>query len=151
MKSGVDYVGVGVGAVIFNNEGKIFLSLRGDKAQNDRDKWECPGGTVQFGETLKETIVREMREEFGVDIEAIEQLETVDHLIPQDKQHWIAISFLCKITKGTPKILEPHKCKKVGWFTIREMEQMPLACPTTYRLLEMKRKLKIIDSRKKGV
>lgn len=146
MKQGVDHIGIGVGAVILNDEEKVFLALRGKKARNEVGKWECPGGTVHFGETLKETIIREIKEEFGVDIEVFEQLKAVDHLIPKEKQHWVGIAFVCKIKKGAPKILEPHKCEKIGWFTLREMEKLSLAGPTKHRLLEMKKRMISINA-----
>lgn len=70
MQRGIDYVGVGVGAAIFNSEDKLFLTLRGKKAKNERGKWEIPGGNVEFGETLEDAIKREMREEHGIEEEA---------------------------------------------------------------------------------
>jgi len=36
MKRGEDYIGVGVGAAIFNEEGKVFVMKRGEKAKNER-------------------------------------------------------------------------------------------------------------------
>ena len=62
MKKGVDYIGVGVGAVIFNSEGKVFLSKRGPKARNEVGTWEFPGGGVEFGEKLADALVREIKE-----------------------------------------------------------------------------------------
>lgn len=44
MKKGVDFIGVGVGAAIFNKDRKLLLGLRGKEAQNERGKWEIPGG-----------------------------------------------------------------------------------------------------------
>lgn len=46
MKKGIDYIGVAVGAMIFNEEGKLFLTKRGKKARNERGCWEIPGGGV---------------------------------------------------------------------------------------------------------
>ncbi len=48
MRKGVDYIGVGVGGVIFNDEGKVFLAKRGAAARNEAGKWEFPGGAVEF-------------------------------------------------------------------------------------------------------
>lgn len=69
MKRGIDYIGVGVGAAIFNTEGKLFITLRGKEAKNERGKWEIPGGSVEFGETFQEAIKREIKEEVGVEVE----------------------------------------------------------------------------------
>ena len=65
MKKGVDYIGVGVGAVIFSPDGKIFLAKRGKEAGNESGKWEFPGGGVEFNETLEHALMREVTEEYG--------------------------------------------------------------------------------------
>ena len=140
MKRGTDYIGVGVGAVIVNKEGKILLTLRGKQAQNQVGKWECPGGAVEFNETLKDTILREVKEELDIEIEIIELLGIADDILPFEKQHWVAPSFLCKIKKGTPKNLEPHKCEKIEWFTLNEARKLDLSIATqqTIRFLLQK-------------
>ncbi len=88
MKPGIDYIGVGVGALIFNDEGKIFLTLRGPKAKNERGKWEIPGGAVEFGETFEQAIVREIFEEHGIHIKVKKLLDICSHIIPDEHQHW---------------------------------------------------------------
>jgi mutator protein MutT len=130
MKPGVDYIGVGVGALIFNEKGELFLMKRGRKAKNEVGRWEAPGGTVDFGETLEQAIVREMQEEFGIDIEVIEQLPATDHLIPEENQHWVPTCFISKIKAGEiPKITEKEKCEDIGWFALDDLPQ-PLSVVT---------------------
>src|SRR5690242_18984643 len=113
MKRGKDYIGVGIGAVILNKEGKIFMSKRGKKAQNEKGTWECPGGTLEFGEDMKECVKREIKEEFGLEIEPLFQLEPYNHYIPKEGQHWVALCYVAKIKKGEPKILEPEKSEAI--------------------------------------
>ncbi|NMB83945.1 NUDIX domain-containing protein [Candidatus Roizmanbacteria bacterium] len=139
MKPGIDYIGVAVGAMIFNGKRELFLTKRGKKATNERGCWEVPGGKVNFGETLQEAIKREMKEEYGVDIEVIEQLPAADHLIPDEKQHWVPTTFLAKIKKGQkPKIMEPQKCDAIGWFTLDKLPQ-PLSIITKIDLEVVKK------------
>jgi 8-oxo-dGTP diphosphatase len=121
MKRGTDYIGVGVGAVIVDDAGRLFLARRGEKAKNERGLWEFPGGAVEFSERMADTLIREMREEYGIDIEVGELLDVVDHLLPEEGQHWVSPSFLCKITAGEPRILEPLKCSAIGWFLPAEI------------------------------
>jgi hypothetical protein len=63
VKRGIDYIGVGVGAIIVDPAGRLFLARRGPCARNERGLWEFPGGSVEFGETLVQALRREMCEE----------------------------------------------------------------------------------------
>lgn len=116
MKRGIDYIGVGVGAVIQDQAGRLFLSRRGPKAKNERGLWEFPGGGVEFGETLASALQREMHEEYGIEIDVGELLDVADHILPHEGQHWVSPSYLCTIRSGEPAILEPGKCTEIGWF-----------------------------------
>jgi 8-oxo-dGTP diphosphatase len=129
-RAGIDHIGVGVGALIFNKEGKILLALRSQHAKNERGTWEIPGGAIAFGETLHEGLKREMREELGIEIEVGEMVQLCDHIISDEKQHWVSPTYKCVITKGTPTILEPEKCDDIGWFTLDEAEKLPLSIVT---------------------
>ena len=118
MRRGVDFIGVGVGALIFNSNGEVFLSKRGPRAKNERGKWDFPGGGVEFGETLEDALKREIREEFGIEIEIMDFLEVCNHILPEEKQHWISPTFIARFVSGTPKIMEPGKIEDIGWFPI---------------------------------
>lgn len=122
MKRGLDYIGVSVGAMIFNESGEILLAKRGKRAKNERGCWENPGGALEYGEKLEEGMRREIREEFGIEVEVVEQMPAHDHLIPKEKQHWVATTFVVKIKPGEePKILEPEKCDEIGWFFLNDL------------------------------
>lgn len=133
MIEGHDYIGVGVGAVIFNDKGLLFLAKRGQAARNERGTWEFPGGGVQFGEPLIEAIKREIQEEYGIQIEIRELLGVFDHILLEEKQHWISITYIASYLSGTPRINEPNKCESIGWFTIEDLPQ-PLSKITQLNL-----------------
>lgn len=132
MKKGIDYIGVSAGAIIFNDNGEIFLSKRSQNTKNERGCWETPGGSVEFGETLEGATKREIMEEYGAEIEIIEQWLSSDHIIHTEKQHWVATTFLAKFKSGQePKIMEPDKCDEIGWFNLNEL-------PTSLSLITQK-------------
>jgi len=130
MKAGIDYIGVGVGAVIINDNNEILLTLRGKKAKNEKGTWEIPGGAIEFGETLEAGLIREVKEELDIEIDVLKLIQVCDHLIPTEKQHWVAPSYLCKIVKGKPTIMEPEKCDKIDWFSLEEAQKLKLSIVT---------------------
>jgi len=130
MRKGVDYIGVSVGALIINYKGEIFLSKRSINTRNQQGCWETPGGAVDFGEKRKDAIKREIKEEFGVDIEIIKELRTFDELLSEERQHWVATIYIARIIGNRkPKIMEPRKCDAIGWFLLDSLP-IPLSCIT---------------------
>ena len=136
MKKGKDYIGVAAGAMIFNEQGELFLSKRSQNCKNERAHWETPGGGVEFGETLEQAARREILEEYGAEIDIIEQFPTADHLIPAEGQHWVATTFLAQFKTGqVPQIMEPNKCDEIGWFSLGNLPK-PLSIITLSDLKE---------------
>jgi len=121
MQRGIDYIGVGVGAIILDERGRLFLARRGPAAKNERGLWEFPGGSVEFGETLAQALTREMREEYGIEVDVGPLLDVVDHILSGEGQHWVSPTFICTIRAGEPRIREPAKCAEIGWFDLDAM------------------------------
>lgn len=99
-----------------NEEGKFLYMKRGRNVSSSIGKWEAPGGRVEFGETMAEAAKREAQEELGVEVEVGEMLDVGEYIVP-GKHHFIGPAFICKIIRGTPRIMEPDKCEEIGWFT----------------------------------
>lgn len=141
MKKGIDYIGVGAGAVIFNDHDEFFLAKRGREARNERHRWEFPGGSVEFGETLADALRREIFEEYGFSIDIVLLLDVVDHILPEEHQHWVSPTFLCRYAGGTPSIREPRKCEEIGWFRLENIPSNDLTSASRKSLESLKRYL----------
>ncbi len=118
MRPGVDFIGVGCGALIVNDKGETLLLKRGPKSKNEAGFWSKPGGTVEFGEAPEDAITREIKEELDIDIELFRPLKFTDHRIPSERQHWIALNYAARIVRGEPKVMEPEKIAEVRWFPL---------------------------------
>lgn len=121
MKKGIDFIGVGVGTIIFNEEGKVLIAQRGLKVRNEVGKWEFPGGGVKFGETCENAIKRESKEEFDIEIKIIEFLDFFNDILSEEKQHWVFPSYISKLVSGLTKINEPDKCLNFKWVKLSEI------------------------------
>lgn len=118
---GKDYIGVGCGAFILNDKGELLLQLR-NKAP-EKEYWSIPGGRVELFETFENAVKREVKEETGVEIEVIRLLGICDHIIKNEEKHWVSPSYLCKITEGEPKIMEPTKHLDMQWFSLDKLPE----------------------------
>ena len=69
---------IGVGAIIIRN-GKLLLEKR--KANPGRGKWSVPGGVVELGESSKQTVIREVKEETNLIVEEPALLDIVNYIV----------------------------------------------------------------------
>jgi len=125
---------VGVGAVIVDrqhdhrrDENRVLLIRRGQPPL--LGEWSLPGGVLECGETLREAVAREVREETGLVVETSEMLGVYERLIRGDegriRYHYVLIDFLCRPTGGDLKA--GSDAADVRWFTRDELPALNLA------------------------
>ncbi|MBB6172133.1 ADP-ribose pyrophosphatase YjhB (NUDIX family) [Nocardiopsis mwathae] len=71
-------------------DGQVLLL---DQDTDGPRRWSLPGGRVEEGETLGGALVREMREETGIDVEVGRLLYVCDHIVPEKGLHVIHMTF----------------------------------------------------------
>ena len=124
MKAGVDYIGLGVGAVIHDQQGHILLLKRSaslDPSRSTVGMWSNPGGEVDFGESIEQAAVREAQEELGIQVALERVIGHSDQILPRSGLHWHLVAFLAHIEAGEPRICEPHKFDGLRWFAIDDL------------------------------
>ncbi|MGE6258403.1 NUDIX domain-containing protein [Heyndrickxia sporothermodurans] len=107
---------IGVGAVIINEDNHILLVLR--KKSPEAGHWSLPGGKVDYMETIENAIIREIKEELGIDIEIEKLLCVTNHIIQSEDIHYVAPTFITRIVNGSVQNKEPHALEKVQWFPL---------------------------------
>ncbi|MCH5254214.1 MAG: 8-oxo-dGTP diphosphatase MutT [Lachnospiraceae bacterium] len=105
-----------VAAIITDGE-KIFATQRG--YGEFKDGWEFPGGKIEQGETPKQALQREIREELTVEIEVGELFDTVEYDYPDF--HLTLHCFLCTIKSGE-MILKEHEAAR--WLTKETLDSV---------------------------
>ncbi len=123
MKSGKDFIGVGCGAIIINDRNEVLLVKRSKNSRVNPDIWSRPGGEVEFGESSAEAVEREVFEETGIIIKAVQSLGFLDNISPDRKTHWISIGYLAEYVSGKIENKEPEKHDEIRWFPINELPE----------------------------
>lgn len=126
MKRGVDYPGVTVCSFLHDGKGNVLLNKRSVNCRDEHGKWDICGGGLELGDTLEETVRKEIQEEFGTDALEIEPLGYREmHRVQEDgqKSHWVGLDF--KVLVDTTKVVnnEPHKFDEVRWFPITDLPE----------------------------
>lgn len=108
-----------VAAAIIFRENKLLIGLRNYKAEERKNisVWTVPSGHCETGETLGETVMRETREETGID-----DLVITDYLgkVPGAKEGDTVFLFKAE-TKQEPKLTEPENFSTWKWVSLPDI------------------------------
>ena len=105
-------------AVIIDNGVLLSLFRRKIKDGNVKEYYVIPGGGLEENETLQENVIRELKEEFNVDIEILGYLGKEEH--EKTVEHY----FHCKIISGIPMLggEELERMTKENYYEIRNID-----------------------------
>ncbi|MFF4349499.1 NUDIX hydrolase [Streptomyces sp. NPDC001530] len=112
-------------AVVVDDAGRILLQRRADN-----DMWALPGGAMNFGESLPDCAVREVKEETGYDVEITGIVGTYTnprHVFAYDDgevRQEFSICFLARPVAGRLAVSE--ESTDVRWFEPAEADALPM-------------------------
>ena len=116
---------VGVGAIIIAKH-KILLEKR--KNDPSKGKWTIPGGLVELGENIEQAVIREVKEETGLNVCSPQLIDVVDHISYGErgsvKYHFVIVDYLVTVKSGKPKAASDADALK--WVSFTEVEQYDL-------------------------
>jgi mutator protein MutT len=116
---------VGVGAVLVC-DGEILLEKR--KNEPGKGEWSVPGGLVELGETVEQSVIREVKEETGLDVEKPEQVDVVDSITRDEKgeikYHFVIIDYFLRLKGG--ELEASSDAEDLRWVRLDEVERYDL-------------------------
>jgi 8-oxo-dGTP diphosphatase len=117
-------------------DGRILIAQR-PAGKPMAGLWEFPGGKVEAGETPEQTLIRELREELGVDTSAacLAPLTFASHGYPDF--HLLMPLYVCRRWQGTPQAHEGQALKWVRPATLRDYPMPPADVPLIAPLIEL--------------
>jgi len=103
-----------VGALIQREDGKVLLC--------DSHKWPglftVPGGHVELGETCEDALVREIKEEVGLDIKVVDLVSIQQVIYPSEfwkRAHFIFFDYLCSMEGNQSVIVDTKEIQGTIW------------------------------------
>ena len=105
-----------VSAALIFRDGQLLITQRHAKSHLG-GLWEFPGGKREAGETFEQCLVREIREELGVEIFVGELFEEIRHDYPEKSVH--LKFFICQLISGEP---QPLDCAAVKWIEQAQLD-----------------------------
>jgi mutator protein MutT len=110
-------------AACIEKEGSLLLV---EHKKEGRRYWLLPGGGVEFGETIEESLVREVREETGIAIRVGELLFVIDTIPPDRHRHIVHMVFRTDATGGELKRGEDARLSDVRYAPIARLDEYEL-------------------------
>jgi len=109
---------VSVGAIVVR-AGRLLLVRRGRGAAVGQ--WSVPGGRVEWGETLADAVVRELREETGLDGVCEDAVGWVERIGAD--YHYVIVDFLVRVTNGEAHAADD--ASDVAWVDVGDVSAWP--------------------------
>jgi len=123
MKAGIDFVGITTAFYCHDGKGNFVLHKRSDMCRDEQGSWDNGGGKLEYGLTLEENVLKELKEELGCNGIIQEQLPSYTLLRKHNgiNTHWIATPFIILVKPYEVKINDPEKIAKFGWFKLNHL------------------------------
>jgi mutator protein MutT len=121
-----------VAAGLVFRDGKLLITQRHPDAHLG-GLWEFPGGKREAGETFEECLVRELREELGIEVRVGERLESLTHAYPEKT---VRLEFFrCDWVRHEP---QPLGCPAFKWISLPELKdhEFPAADARLIQILQ---------------
>jgi ADP-ribose pyrophosphatase YjhB (NUDIX family) len=115
----------GASAVVLDGAGRIVLHRR-----TDNELWSIPGGGMEVGERIADTVVGEVREETGLEVEPeaiVGTYSNPQHVVEYgdgEVRQQFSVCFACRLVGG--ELATSDESLEVGFFTPAETEAMPV-------------------------
>jgi ADP-ribose pyrophosphatase YjhB (NUDIX family) len=120
-------------AIITNDRGQILLQRR-----IDNELWALPGGTMEIGESIGQTVVREVQEETGLLVEPerivgiySNPMHVVEYADGEVRQEF-SVCFTCRIVGG--ELCTSEESSELAFFTPQEIEQLSMHASIRLRI-----------------
>ncbi|MEJ2719616.1 MAG: NUDIX domain-containing protein [bacterium] len=117
--------GISPKALLRDRTGRILVLQRSSKSSFWPGQWDFVGGKIDPGETFDQALIREAREEAGLDIELTGFTGAVEHELPRVRVIFLIME--ARVIGGELELSHEHEAHR--WVSDEELMKMDLAGP----------------------
>lgn len=123
MKAGINYIGITTPFYCTDGKGNFLLHKRSKNCRDEIGVWDAGGGQLEFGQTPVESVLREVKEEYGCKGTILTQMAPYTLLRTHKgiKTHWIAVPYVILVNTNEVKNNDPEKIDEIGWFKLNNL------------------------------
>lgn len=133
-----------VGAIVLRGN-EVLLIRRGKPPA--QGKWSIPGGAVRLGETLESALVRELREEAGMDVKPLGVGKVIDRIYTDSQgkiaYHYVIVDYVCEA--GPEQPVPGSDASDAGFFEIQGLDEMDMTEGTADVIREVQKRWRTLS------
>src|ERR1035438_10247219 len=126
---------IGVGGIVIDGD-RVLLVQRATEPL--KGEWSIPGGALELGESLTEGVERELLEETGVAVEALEVVEVLSRVLKlpdgRVRYHYVLIDYLCRPKPGAATPVAATDASDARWVSREDLGSLGLRDRKSTRL-----------------
>lgn len=115
--------GVAVKALIKNNKGEYLILKKSSIEDINPNTYDLPGGRIEFKEKPEEAVLREVKEETGLDVEIV-KIFNCWSFVKDDNFQLVGIDFICNLIGGVETLSKEHD--EIIWISNKNLSTLDL-------------------------
>ena len=121
-------------AGIIMRDNKVLLIAH----KKGRDEyWLVPGGGIDYGESARDALIREMKEELSADVSVNDLVFSCDSIDPSGARHVLNLFFLCDSGSSGLKIGDDPRLSRFNYFSAEELSSLTIHPPCGEQLVRL--------------
>jgi ADP-ribose pyrophosphatase YjhB (NUDIX family) len=121
-------------AGIIIRDGKMLLIAH---KKGKSEYWLVPGGGIDYGESARDALVREMKEELSADVIVNDLIFSCDSIDPSGARHVLNLFFICEPRDSVLSIGDDPRLSRFDFFSADELANLKIHPPCGGQLIRL--------------